>query len=56
MEPKRRGSRLGVEEVGGHQELESNLGLDGELGDLARHVGVLELVVKVLDDLFEYPC
>lgn len=38
---------LAVEEVRGHEQLEGDLRLDGELGDLRARVGVAHLVREV---------
>lgn len=40
-------------EVGRHEQLQGDLGLDGEFGDFGRAIGVAQLVVEVLDDLFQ---
>ena len=42
---------LAVEEVGGHEELESDLWGNWELGDLGRAVGEADLVGEVHADL-----
>jgi len=42
-----------VEEVGSHQEFQSDLGRNGKLRDLGRAVGVLDLVGEVHADLLE---
>lgn len=45
---------LAVEEVGGHEELQRDLGSDWELGDLGRAVRVTHLVREVHADLLQH--
>ncbi len=52
-EKKKTAGRSAVEEVGGHEKLEGDLGSDGELGYLRGAVGVLDLVGEVDADLLQ---
>jgi len=45
---------LAVEEVGGHEQLQRDLGRDGELGDLGGAVGEADLVREIHADLLQH--
>ena len=45
---------LAVEEVGGHEQLQRDLGRDGELGDLGGAVGEPHFVSEVHADLLQH--
>ena len=45
---------LAVKEVGGHEELQRDLGRDGELGDLGGAVGEADLVREIHADLLQH--
>ena len=47
-------ARSAVEEVGGHEELERDLGSDRELWDLGRAVRVANFVGEVHADLLQH--